>query len=116
MSCCRFMGLLVFRHQVSCLTKTLNCGTEIELAMEDRVDSMPRTQGSWRSDSGALRWSVSGFGSKRPFTVEIDHIEQIKRAISITNEELRAITDIIRRKRIPFPARAITDRLNISME
>jgi GT2 family glycosyltransferase len=87
----------------------LNCGIEIRLVMEHKGDST-------NQKPGALKWKVSAWGSETPFTVALESVEQIKRAIYITNDEMSVIADIIRRNRIPFPTRAMTGRADMSIE
>ncbi len=90
------------------------CGIEFRTVM--RHNSTYRAQGSSESDSGGLRWTISAWGSETPFTVELRDVEQVKQAISITNDELLVIADVIRRNRIPFPKRAMANRVDASIE
>src|SRR5260370_36652060 len=108
------MGSQVFRRHAKFWMKMPNCRIEFRSAM--RHDFTQRAQGSGASDSGALRWIISAWGSETPFTVELRHLEQVKQVISITNDELLVIADVIRRKRIPFPKRAMAARVDASIE
>jgi GT2 family glycosyltransferase len=96
--------------------KTPNCGIEIQLVMKHKADPTHRTPGFRESSSDALRWTIKAWGSETPFTVKLGRIEQIERAISITNEELAAIADAIRHHRIPCPRRAMNGAVDASIE
>jgi GT2 family glycosyltransferase len=110
------MGLQIPGAQARAWLEMLNCGIEIRLVMEYKADSTRRTQDSEESNSDALRWTISAWGSEAPFTVELDHVEQIKRAISITNDELSVIANVIRRNRIPNPMRAMIGRVDAPID
>ena len=74
--------------------------------MKESIDCMSDARLPEWIGSGGLRWNVSGFGCDRPFTVQIDRIEQIRRAVSTIDEELLAQkSEIVRRKHIPNSTR-----------
>jgi GT2 family glycosyltransferase len=81
-----------------------------------RYNSEYRVDGSGESESGALRWTISAWGSDKPFTFELRHVEQVEQAISIAKDELLVIADVIRRNRIPFSGRAMAARVDESIE
>src|SRR5260370_38898696 len=114
MSCCPFMGSQVFQPHARFWMEKPKCGIEFRTVM--RHNSTYRAQGSSESDSGGLRWTISAWGSETPFTVELRDVEQSKQAISITNDDLLVIADVIRRKRSPFPKRALANREDAPIE
>src|ERR1700733_8120875 len=73
--------------------------------MKESIDCMSDARLPEWIGSGGLRWNVIGFGCDRPFTVQIDRIEQIRRAVSTIDEELLAINRVVRRKHIPNSTR-----------
>ncbi len=84
--------------------------------MDSKISQLTAARASRWSGSGALQWNVTGFGSERPFVVKVKQLDQLKHAIALINHELREVRDLIRRKRISLPARAIIDSFSEPIE